>query len=329
MAELLLRRRDAAYANDLLVCAVAELDLFTHLAATPLAFDDLCARLRVRPRPAKVLLTLCRALGLIHLSEDLLFAPTEEARAHLVAGAAGDLRDYYTSLRDRPAVAELLAVLRTGEPASWASSSSGQDWASALDDLATAAALTAAMDARGRVLAPALADALDLSGRRRLLDVAGGSGIYARSLIERWPELRATVLERPPVDRAARVLGAPDGRVEVRTADMFNDPWPPNADVHLFSHVLHDWDEPDVRRLLSTSFAALAPGGVVVDFDAHLDDDCGPLPVAEYSVLLAHSTQGRCYSVDELSEWLREVGFIDVAVVPVTRDRSAVTALRP
>ena len=40
-----------------------------------------------------------------------------------------------------------------------------------------------------------------------MLDVAGGSGIYACGLAARFPELRASVFEKPPVDRiAARAI---------------------------------------------------------------------------------------------------------------------------
>ena len=71
---------------------------------------------------------------------------------------------------------------------------------------------TATMDCRGRLLGPALAR-MDLSGRHRVLDIAGGSGIGACALVEHNPGLRATVFEQPPVDRlsGARIaeLGFP------------------------------------------------------------------------------------------------------------------------
>jgi SAM-dependent methyltransferase len=206
-------------------------------------------------------------------------------------------------------------------------------WERTLDDPEAAGAITAAMDARGRLLGPALAAALDLSGHHHVLDVAGGSGVYAAALVRRWPQLRATLLERPPVDRAARVLlrrAEMADRVRVTAGDMLTEPLPVGADVHLFSHVLHDWGEDDVRRLLASSHAALASGGLFIDHDAHLDEDeAGPLDVAEYSVLLAHSTQGRCYSVGEVGRWLRQAGFDHVRVVPVAGNRTAVLARRP
>ncbi len=329
---LLLERRDRVYADDLLICAIAELDLFTLLAATPLTLDQLCEQEGLERRPARVLVTLCRALGLLERSETGTLSVAPAAACCLVAGAPGDLRAYYASLRRRPAVGELLEVLRTGRAAAWASNTQGVGWESTLDDPQQAGELTAAMDARGRLLGPALAQTLDLEPFAHVLDIAGGSGIYASALLDRWPHLRATLLERSPVDRAARALSkqrGDDGRLTVLTGDMLTGPLPPGADVHLFSHVLHDWDEIVVRRLLAASFEALPPGGLLIDLDAHLDpDEGGPLEVAEYSVLLCHSTQGRCYSVTELADWLGEAGFQDVRVLPVLAGRTAVLATK-
>lgn len=60
--------------------------------------------------------------------------------------------------------------------------------------------ITEAMDARGRLLAPALARAVaDVPGWR-ILDIAGGSGIFTTAWIDACPELCGTVVgsTRPP-----------------------------------------------------------------------------------------------------------------------------------
>jgi len=89
-----------------------------------------------------------------------------------------------------------------------------------------------------------------------------------------------------------------------------SDPFPAGHDLHPFSHVLHDWGEQQVRELFAASFAALAPGGWLIDHDTHLNaEKTGPLPVAEYSVFLMHATPGTCWAVDELKGFLeRERG---------------------
>lgn len=337
---VLYRVRDGVYAADLLIAAVAELDLFTWLAAHgPVPAAELCAELGLAERPADVLLTYCAALGLVDRDLDAgdRIGLTELGRRHLVAGSPFDLRAYYGSLAERPAVRELAQVLRSGAPAAWASAGAGaaqaQDWSGRLDDPAFAERITAAMDARGAFLAPALAAAIADLPFTALLDVAGSSGTYAAAVLTARPELRAAVFERPPVDTAARTLVRTRGladRIGVITGDMFADPFPAGFDAHLYSHVLHDWDAPRVERLMAASFAALPPGGWLIEHDTHVDaDKRGPLAVAEYSVLLMHSTPGKCWSVRELAEMAARAGFTDVEHRPTAGDRGVLLARKP
>ncbi|MHC1558314.1 methyltransferase [Actinomycetospora sp. C-140] len=328
----LYRLRDGAYAADLVLAAVSEFDVFAWLAAHgPAPAEQLCEAMGWAARPADVLLTLCAAHGLVDrfLEADDLVRLSDFGRWHLGGETSFDLRPYFGSLAERPAVAELAEVLRTDRPAAWASAPSrpgGHDWAGRLADPRFAATITAAMDARGAFLAPSVARVLRDLAIDRLLDVGGSSGIYAMALLEDRPEATATVLERSPVDEAARTLLAEHGagrRVRVVTADMFADQWPADHDVHLFSQVLHDWGGRDVERLMATSCAALPPGGRLVDVDAHVDARrTGPRPVAEYSALLMHSTPGKCWSTGELGEMAARVGFAEVEARACAGDRS-------
>src|SRR6185295_9766137 len=211
---------------------------------------------------------------------------------------------YYAALKDRPVCKDYVEVLRTGRPANWGGAKEGKDWHQSMEDPAFADSFTAAMDCRGVLLGAALARALDSQGLTHLLDVAGGSGIYACAIVARHPHLRATVLEKPPVDAVARRAIERRGlgtKVGVVAGDMLASEFPAGCDAHLISNVLHDWDEPVVKQLLAKSHRALAPGGLLVIHDMHLNaDKTGPLPVAKYSALLMHSTEGRCYSVGEI-----------------------------
>lgn len=345
----LYRIRDGVYAPDLLITAVAEFDLFTWLARRgPVAANLLCRELRLAARPVDVLLTYCAALGLVDRDlgrrDEVTITPL--AQTHLTAGSPFDLRPYFASLAERPTCRELAEVLRTGKPAAWATAAGvtgpdallrgtvgPQDWSARLDETGFAARITAAMDARGALLGPALAAALDDLPVHRVLDVGGSSGIYACALLDRRPDTNAAVFERSPIDSAARTLLTDRGygeRVEVLSGDMFHQPLPPGYDLHLYSHVLHDWDIDQVTHLMVSSYASLPPGGWWVDHDTHVDaDKRGPLPVAEYSVLLMHSTPGKCYSVAEIGDMVQQVGFTDVRHRPTVGDRSAIIARKP
>ena len=328
----LYRYRDALYAEDLLIVALVRLDFFTALAAEPADLDALCRRHEIHHRPADVMVTLFVAMGLIERHADGRHSVTETAREHLVASSPWFIGPYYESLVDRPVVVDLLRVLRTDKPANWGSQSSQPDWHKAMEKPDFARQFTRAMDCRGVFLAQALARDLPIGGSRSLLDIAGGSGIYACSLCAHFPELTATVLEKPPVDAICAGAIAERGfadRVRVVAGDMLAGPLPRGHDLHLYSNVLHDWDVGIVRDLIVRSFEALPAGGRLLIHDAFLNRrKDGPLHVAEYSVMLMHATQGRCYGIGELEGWLREAGFTDCLELPGGAARGGLIATR-
>ena len=325
------RVRDGIYAADMLLTAIVHLDLFSWLSENPATRQEVCGALATAGRPTDVMLTLFAAMGLVEERQHL-FHLTPLAKEHLVKTSPWFLGPYYESLKNRPVALDLLRVLRTGKPASWGSQKDEKDWHKAMETEAFATQFTAAMDCRGVYLAQAVAKSIDLSRRRRVLDVAGGSGVYACSLVTHHPHLSATVFEKPPVDGIAARAIANRGcseRVSVVAGDMLADRLPADADVHLWSNVLHDWDEPVVRTLIGRSFEALPPGGLIVVHDAFLNAaKNGPLHAAEYSVLLMHSSEGQCYSVREMAHYLTDVGFCDVAYRDTAAARGVMTATK-
>lgn len=325
------RYRDGLYAVDQLTAAVVHLDFFTWLVANPSSKERICEHFGFAERPVDVMLTLFAANGFIE-GRDGVFHATATAKEHLTSGSPWNLTPYYASLKDRPITQDFLKVLKTDKPANWGGDKAALDWHKAMETEAFSKSFTAAMDCRGLYLGQALAKRLDLAGRRHLLDIGGGSGIYACSLVAHHAGLRATVFEQAPVDRIARRCVEERGfsdRVDVAVGDMFKDALPTDCDVHLFSNVLHDWGVAEVKQLLAISHRALPADGLLVIHDAFINaDKNGPLPVAEYSALLMHSTQGKCYSVGEYAELLREAGFEPGAYADTAADRGFMTAAK-
>jgi 3-hydroxy-5-methyl-1-naphthoate 3-O-methyltransferase len=326
------RVRDGIYAADMLLTALVHLDLFSWLAEHPATKEEICRAFDTADRPTDVMMTLFAAMGLVDASPGGEFHLTPTAREHLVKTSPWYLGPYYESMKNRPVALDLLKVLRTGKPANWSSQKDQGDWHKAMETEAFAAQFTAAMDCRGVYLAQAVAKTIDLSNRRRVLDVAGGSGIYACSLVAHHPGLSATVFEKPPVDRIAAAAIANRGwsdRVSVVAGDMLVDRLPPDADAHLWSNVLHDWDEPIVRQLIGKSFEVLPSGGLIVIHDAFLNaSKSGPVHVAEYSVLLMHASEGRCYSTREMERYLTDAGFRGVSYRGTAAARGVMTATK-
>jgi predicted O-methyltransferase YrrM len=328
----LYRYRDGLYAVDLLSAAIVFLDFFTWLNSHPADQPSICRSLGLAERPVDVMLTLFSANGLVR-KEGPIFQLTPLAKDYLVKDSPFFLGPYYAALKDRPVCKDFVEILRTGKPAKWGGLDAEKDWAQAMEEPSFAATFTGAMDCRGVYLGQFLAEKLDCREYHKLLDIAGGSGIYACAIAAAHPHMRAAVFDKPPVDQVAARLIAERGcaeRVSVLAGDMFVQELPGGFDMHLFSNVLHDWDEPKVLQLLAASFRALPPKGMVVIHDAHLNrEKTGPLEIAEYSTLLMHATEGRCYSVSEMERYLAQAGFKDPNYFPTAAYRSVITARKP
>lgn len=324
----LLRLRDSIYASDLFIASVGHLNLFTRLDKNPSTIRDICFSLEIKERPTDVMLTLLKALNLLEERNECYYL-TEISQEYLTESSSLYLGPYISSLKDRDICIQMLNVLKTGKPASWGAKKDEKEWAQAMERDDFAESFTDAMDSRGRYLASAMMDKLDFSDYHNLLDIAGGSGIYAATILSENKHMSASVLEKSPVDKvveyAIKKRGM-DDRIKVISRDMFKDDFPEGFDVHLFSNVLHDWNINQVEMLIKNSYRNLKTGGMIIIHDAHLNaEKTGPLPVAEYSVLLMFSTEGRCYSVREIEKILSETGFSDVKYNPTTASRSIIT----
>ncbi|QDT60211.1 Carminomycin 4-O-methyltransferase [Stieleria bergensis] len=331
----ILRFRDRQFSAELIAVAILRFDFFTWLDGNGATSEaEICSHFRWAQRPADVLLTLCRASGFIETSAAGLTQLTTLGQEFLVAGSAHSLRPYYQPIADSPIVASYETILNTGRPGSWQADADGADWHDSMKDQAFAESFTELMNCRGITFGQQLALALQerVQNHQHVLDVGGGSGIYAATLVARSPHLRGTVLEQSPVDAIAEREIAKHGladQIKVVSGDMFADPWPSDADIILLSNVLHDWDFPEVEKLLDRCADALKPGGLLVVHEAFIHDDkSGPLPVAEYSALLMNITQGKCYSVAEYADLLAQRGFTCTGLEPTIADRGFFTATK-
>ena len=329
----LLRYRDRQYAAELLTAAIVHLDLFTWLKNNPdVSTEELRGHFGFSERPTDVLLTLARANELINTTEDL-HSITPLAEEFLTSDSPWNLKPYYAPIQDTQITKDFLTVLHTGKPANWQAQEEGGDWHASMLDEDFARDFTQIMNCRGLAFGQKLAQALDpqLKDKSRLLDVGGGSGIYASTLIAAHPHLSGMVMEQTPVDAIAVEEIANHGlseKLDVITADMFEGDWP-ECDILLFSNVLHDWDIPEVRVLCQKAFTALVKNGLLVIHEAFINDDkTGPLPVAEYSALLMNITQGKCYCPNEYRAILEELNFKVGPYQDTIADRGFMTAIK-
>jgi ubiquinone/menaquinone biosynthesis C-methylase UbiE len=322
-----------SYGTELLTAAVAHFDVFWRLAEEPKSAERLAAEMKLAERPSVVLFTALRAMRLLEIDAAGRLAPTAIAKEHLVPGGPFFVGDYIGLAADSQGVVGMVERLRLNKPFGADSAIGSQEKAaagtafiyregtpSAMEAEDSARRLTLALAGRAKNVAPALAEAIDASGCRTLLDLAGGTGIYSIALVQKNPHLRAIVYDRPDVLKVAAELVAEYGvqdRVDLVPGDMFVDPLPTGVDLVLLSNVLHDWDLPECKKLIGRSAAALRDQGRLLIHDVFLNDTLdGPLPIALYSAALFTLTEGRAYSAAEYCAMLAEADLSPRAVVP-------------
>lgn len=324
-------------ATELLAVAVHHLRVFEMFGDGPLPWDVLRDRMGLAERPFVVLTVALRALGLLSL-EAGAFSLTPLSLTHLRQASRYDVSGYIGLAADSPGVLAMRDRLGSNRPLNSATDEKGaafifrEGLSSAMEGAAEARALTLALAGRARNVAPSLSRVLPLQDAQVLLDVGGGSGLYALSLLQKHPHLRAIVWDRPAVLTVAAEYAQAahlQDRLTLAAGDMFVDPIPA-ADVMLLSNVLHDWDVPECRALISRLAEALPPGGRLVIHDVFLDDDHGgPLPVALYGADLFLLTFGRAYSRAEFASWLDDCGLTVCGFYPTRVHAGALVAIKP
>jgi SAM-dependent methyltransferase len=315
------------FATELLAAAACHFDLFTKLDQRSQTREQLAETLGISLRAVHVLVTAMAAMGTLTMGAEGKLLVTPLGRMHLIPGRTFDMTGYIGLVSQTPGVLEMVARLKSSRPTG--SDDPGQGAAfiardgltSAMDRDDDARRLTLSLAGRARIVAPALAERMDLAKTTSILDVAGGSGLYSIALLKKFPKLTATVFDREPVLKVAQEFAERHGvsdRLKCVAGDMFRDPWPA-CDAVLLSNVLHDWDVPECHALTALAAKALKPEGRMFIHDVLLDDDlCGPLPIALYSAALFGITEGRAYSRAEYESYARPTGLHIVAWQPTT-----------
>ena len=172
--------------------------------------------------------------------------------------------------------------------------------------------------------AKALAKHLDLTGRRAVLDVGGGSGVMSIALAKANPRLQACILDIGPVceiaSRNAKRAGL-ESRVRTQSGDLLK-PLPTGYDVVMFCDI-----GAVTARHLRQAFKALPPGGFLVLVDRYFSND-GTRPLDR---LVAHFT-GSSFGLAtrrEMVEAVKAAGFRSVRSRNIHQDVWCITGVKP
>jgi len=286
-----------------------QLDLFTPLTDGPQTCEQLAARLQVEPARLRPLLYALVVAGLLSVVDDR-FTNTAEADHYLVRGRStymGSVHELW--LQRWQAELRTADSIRTGVP------QAKMDWSAMADDeLMTFFRGGAASVTQGGRLT---AERYDLSARRSLGDIGGGSGHFALAVVASYPGLRATVVDLPNVtpyaQRFIEEAGLGD-RVDVLSADITREPLAESFDFVVMKGVLQTLAPEDARIALRNVASAITPGGTLQIHGRILDDSrLSPADAVAMNVVFLNLFDGgQSHTERDHRVWLHEGGFIDI-----------------
>jgi SAM-dependent methyltransferase len=160
---------------------------------------------------------------------------------------------------------------------------------------------------------------VDLTGRRKILDLGGGSGAYSIQAARQYPEIEAVVLDLPEVVVVSREFIAEHGvadRVTAEACDFTADPFPGGADVILMNSNLPQYSGPVIQAVVQKAYDALAPGGEMHICGEMVNEDWnGPLIPAMCAMhgALFQST-ALPHTPSDCIGYFETAGFLDVRV---------------
>ena len=169
-----------------------------------------------------------------------------------------------------------------------------------------------AMAAYARHDYQALAESVDFGVHDHVLDVGGGTGELAFSLLRACPDLTATVMDRPEVISGAVVPTDVAGRCSFAGCDFF-EKWPVGSDAVVLARVLHDWPDRDAFRILRRAREAMPQGGALYVVEMTLDEASASGGLLDLNMLMM--TGGAERTREQFRTLLAQSGFELVELV--------------
>jgi SAM-dependent methyltransferase len=175
----------------------------------------------------------------------------------------------------------------------------------------------AAMHSRGGSQSREVADLLDFSKTRSILDVGGGSGVFAFEFIHRCSEAKAVVFDLPavvPITQNYIKKADLENAIKTIAGDYLSDDFGSGYDLIFVSAVIHINSQEENELLIKKCSDALNSQGQLVILDHFMSDDrTEPLVGAVFALnMLVGTKHGDTYTESEVRSWMLDAGLKDI-----------------
>jgi len=308
-----------------------ELHLFDYLKGNGRRSKEFALILGVNARAIDRLLNALVAIGLLHKKSEI-FSNTPFSNKFLVSDSPEYMSNLTLTNHTWKTWSTLTDAMEAGKSVYFEEpiNERPEEWQEAF---------IAAMHRRAGPQAKEVADALDLTQTKRVLDVGGGSGAFAVEFLSRNPEMNAVIfdlpnivpftkryidqLPHPPTPSPTREGSIQDPgsriqkRVSVMAGDYLKEDFGPGYDLVFMSAIIHINSPKENRLLIRKGAEALNPGGQLVILDHIMNEDrTEPEVGAIFAInMLVGTKHGDTYTENEIRGWMLDAGLLEVSLI--------------
>ncbi|MEV0587126.1 methyltransferase [Nonomuraea sp. NPDC050310] len=288
---------------------VCELGVADHLSDEPRDIAEVAAAVGAHPDSLYRVMRALSAVGVFMETGPRHFALNDEGRM-LRSDSPSSFKHFIllNGLEHIKLFAELLPSVRSGRPAS--EKVYGKhlydyigEHPELRDHFFAAHGRTAP-----RVAMAALSE-MDFSGARTVVDLGGGDGALLEHVLKDNPHLKGVLFDLPDTLPYARERLTAQGLIDrcELVGGSFFDSVPPDGDVYVLAHCLHNWNDEKSAELLATIRATMPPHARLLVLE-HLLEGEG-FSLAKLIDLLMMAVDGRERSEEEVRVLLDKSGF--------------------
>lgn len=322
-------------ASNALLVGIIELDLFTKLFNNPSTVSEVCQMTGLQERPARILLKAFFALKFLKKKNERYY-PAPLAETFFVKGKPFYLGDAIAIYKDNQVTYEQLSSAIKQNKSHLYEDQDDIFEVHRQDDK-KASAFAKWMHVRSLVTGSSIAEKFDFSGYRQLVDVGGGSGGLSIMIAKQNPHLKVAIYDIPSVCKSAEKMILDFDLAEnisTLSGDMFKDEFnqifPKNTDIVVFSRILHDWPMQKCKYLLRQAYNSLPPDGMVMIVESLIDEHLLERlsPFLENLAML-NGTEGEQFDKDGIENLVRVAGFSNISIEAIASNYHLITAHRP